>query len=43
MKSCVINFYKSNKNYYKEDYESAYICSYFKNVLVFVTLYCILL
>ena len=30
MKSCVINFYKSNKNYYKEDYESAYICSYLK-------------
>lgn len=28
MNSCVIYFYKSNKNYYKEDYESAYICSY---------------
>lgn len=30
MNSCVVYFYKSNKNYFKEDYESAYICSYLK-------------
>lgn len=30
MKSCIIYFYESNKNIAKEDYESAYICSYLK-------------
>lgn len=30
MNSCVVYFYKSNKNFLKEDYESAYICSYLR-------------